>query len=76
MERAESGERRGTTEGRPRAPKDPVSVSLDPRARKQSLHRCTWSAAGRPQRASAERSEQFMFSESEAQTELWGVRCL
>lgn len=59
MERGEYGKGRGTTQGGPGAPKDPVSVSLDPRARKQSLHRCMWSATGRTRRASAEWSERF-----------------
>lgn len=59
MERGEYGKGRGTAQGGPGAPKDPVSVSLDPRSRKQSLRRCMWSATGRTRRASAEWNELF-----------------
>ena len=59
MERGECGKERGTAQGGPGAPEGPASASLDPGARKQSLHGCTWSATGRTRRASAEQSQLF-----------------
>ena len=51
MERGECGKERGTAQGGPGAPEGPASASLDPGARKQSLHGCTWSATGRARSA-------------------------